>query len=96
MKRAVAFAVGLIAAYIHWIGIILGGFMLGFAAKNVKQALAMGFAMGLVVYLLFLAHLAFTGLAGKFIQLGLLANVSLALTLLLSTLSAVAVNMLKS
>jgi uncharacterized membrane protein (UPF0136 family) len=88
MKQLVAFLIGLVLAYVHWIGIIIGGFLVGYTAKNVKVAIACGFAFGVVLWIFFAAYMASAGLLGKYTAMGLLFQVSVLLPLIASTLSA--------
>ncbi len=88
MRRILAFIVGIVLSCIHWVGIIAGGVLVGLTAKSSKQALALGFTMGVTVWVIFLLYVAYLGLVAKVLALEPLTYMSIALTLLLSTLSA--------
>ncbi len=88
MRWILAFIAGIILSCIHWVGIVAGGILVGLTAKSSKQALALGVALGIAVWAIFLLYMASLGLAAKVLALGPLAYLSIALTLMLSTLSA--------
>lgn len=88
MKRIAAFVAGVIISYFHWIGIFIGGALVGFSAKNTKFALLYGFLFGLVVWLLFAVYMASAGMLDKYFSMGILLYMSLLLPVVASTLSA--------
>ncbi|RLI79754.1 hypothetical protein DRP04_08865 [Archaeoglobales archaeon] len=88
MKKLLAFIIGLIAAYIHWVGLIVGGILVGITAESNKKALTYGFALGFVVWILFVIYLALLGVVDKYVSMGPLFYLSMVLPVVTSTLSA--------
>jgi hypothetical protein len=50
--------VGLLAAWIHWYGFLLGGALVGLASKDAKRALAAGIGFGLLGWVVFVGSVA--------------------------------------
>ena len=75
---AVAAAVGLALASIHWIGFFLGGALVGLFARNLKRAVLAGVAFGLVAWLVFALWLATQGVFDTYLGTGQLRTVSVA------------------
>lgn len=74
---ATLLAVGV--ATMHWIGFVLGGALAGLASKDLKRALAAGFAVGLVSWLVWVAFLATGGIATEYFAMGQILAVSAAI-----------------
>jgi hypothetical protein len=82
MRRAiavsVAVAVALALASVHWVGLLVGGIVVGALAQSWPRALAGGVAFGVVAWLVFLASLADAGRLAAYWDSGQLLYVSVA------------------
>jgi hypothetical protein len=83
---AFVLAVGL--GTVHWAGLVAGGALVGFLAPSVRRALVLGLYVGGTVVVLFVAYLWLFGAAGKFLAMGPLTLLSLAVGLLYPVLGA--------
>lgn len=63
-------AVGLAVAQLHWIGLLLGGVLVGLASRDLPRALLAGLAFGVGALAVFLASLAVVGAAGPALGMG--------------------------
>lgn len=57
MTLVVVLAVGLAAAWLHWLGLVLGGALVGVVSKSVLRAVLGGVGFGVLVLLVFAASL---------------------------------------
>jgi hypothetical protein len=62
--------VGLVAASIHWLGLIVGGVLVGLFATHTKRAPVFGLGFGVLVLLVWLGLLGLSGTAGKALSMG--------------------------
>lgn len=74
-----AFLVGLLAAAVHWSGLLVGGALVGLVAPSVRRALLTGVYLGAVVVVLFGAAMLSVGALAAYLSMGvvLLASVGL-------------------
>lgn len=80
-RRAAALggvAVGLAVAQLHWLGLLLGGALVGLASRDLPRALLAGLAFGVVALAVFLASLVVAGAAGPALAMGRLTHLTLA------------------
>lgn len=61
---ALAFVVGLLATTVHWIGLVLGGVLVGLLAPSTSRATVLGFEFGLTVLVTYAAVLLWYGVLG--------------------------------
>jgi hypothetical protein len=83
--------VGLLAAWIHWYGFLLGGALVGLASKDTKRGLLAGIGFGLLAWFVFAGLVATTGgLVGvvKYAEMGRLLYLSLGIPVGLSALGS--------
>ncbi len=83
--------VGLVAASVHWLGLVLAGVLLGLIAPSLSRAFVYGITFGGIVLLVFAAWLAIGGAAVVWAGMGLLFWLSVAIALAVPTAAAVAV-----
>ncbi len=81
VATAAGVTVGLAAAWVHWIGFLLGGMLVGLAAVSLRRALAAGVAFGLVGWGVFVLLMAGDGLAGKLFATGSVVALTVAIPL---------------
>ncbi len=87
VKTVAAFAAGVVLSYFHWVGLIIGGALLGFTAKKLRYAISLGLLLGAVVWLLFAAQMVYSGVLDRFLHFPL-SYVSLLLSVAASTLAS--------
>ena len=58
---ALAVAVGLLVSSVHWIGLLVGGVLVGLFVRSTGRALLMGAGFGLLVWGLFVGELLVSG-----------------------------------
>jgi len=83
--------VGLLAAWVHWYGFLLGGALVGLASKDTKRALAAGIGVGLLGWVVSAGLVATTGgLVGvvKYAEMGRLLYLSAGIPVGLSALGS--------
>ena len=83
--------VGLLAAWVHWYGFLLGGALVGLASKDAKRALAAGIGFGLLGWVVFVGSVATgSGLVGvvKYAGMGQLLYLSAGIPVGLSALGS--------
>ncbi|RLI79468.1 hypothetical protein DRP07_10070 [Archaeoglobales archaeon] len=88
LQTIVGFVIAFAITYFHWTGLIAAGLVAAFAFKDLKRSLAAGFLFGLVVWILFLAYMAYNGLLEKYIAMGMVFYLSIVIALLIPTLTA--------
>lgn len=69
-STAVGAVLGVALATLHWIGLVLGGVLVGLPARSLGRALASGVGFGLLVVGVFLVVLANSGVATAAIATG--------------------------
>lgn len=85
-----AVAVGLLAAAVHWVGIVVGGALVSLPQRSLRNGVLAGFAFGVVCWLAFVIVLAFAGSLSTYLTLGQVLGVSAAIPLAGGTLGGVA------
>lgn len=88
----VIFALTLALSTLHWTGIVIGGLIAGYLSRNLKEAIALGVALGLSVFGAFLAYLGYIGMLEKFLALSPLPYISLLLCMALAVVSPIITN----
>ena len=91
-KTIVAFLAGLAFSYFHWLGLLIGGGLIGLTSRSFKAALVLGFLLGVAVWVLFLIQLSLSDMIGKVLAMAPLPYLSLLLTLIATTLSSIITN----
>lgn len=89
---AATFIITLALSLFHWAGLIVGGLIAGYFSRSLKEAVGVGFLLGVFVFLAFIVSLSASGILDKFIALSPLPYVSLILTLVLAVVSAAITN----
>lgn len=77
----VAGLIGLVLASIHWIGLVIGGALVGLFARDLPRAVAAGVAFGLVALVAFGVGLALDGALSVYLETGQILAVSVAIPL---------------
>lgn len=78
---AIGAIVGLALASIHWVGLVVGGALVGLFARDLPRAVVAGLAFGVVALLAFAAWLALAGALGVYLEMGQILAVSVAIPL---------------
>jgi len=74
-----ALVVGLIAASLHWIGLVVGGALVGLPTRGLRGALLAGLGFGVLAVLAWLLTLAVAGSLGDVLAMGLFAYLGVAI-----------------
>lgn len=82
------FLVALALTAVHWVGLVVGGLLLGLLAPSFWRAVQYGLYLGVGVLAAFLAYLWLFGALGEFAVAGQLTWLAVGATLLLPTLAA--------
>lgn len=81
--RRVGFLLALFLAigvsFVHWVGFVLGGVVVGLVARTVPRALLGGFAVGVCSWLVFLSLLAADGVGAAYLSTGVVAVLTVAI-----------------
>jgi len=85
-----AVAVGLVVSTVHWLGLVLGGVLVGLVAASLPRALLSGLGFGLVVLLVWWLTLALSGGVGKVTATGELAGLGVVMALVAPVLGSLA------
>ncbi len=88
---AVAFVIGLVATYLHPLGLVVGGALLGLTASSVREAVVLGSEFGVTVLLAWAGLLVWYGVLGSVATAVPLIYIALASALAVPPLAAVAV-----
>jgi len=67
---AVACLIGLVAATVHWLGLVLGGAMVGLVAASLRRALLAALGFGALVLTAWGGRLALSGSLGAAVAVG--------------------------
>jgi len=67
----VAIALGLAAASVHWLGLVVGGALVGLVTTGLKRALLAGLGFGVLAVLAWLGSLLIAGSLGDVLGMGL-------------------------
>lgn len=81
-------AVGLVAASVHWSGLFLGGSLVGLVSTTRKRALLSGLGFGVFVWVVFALMLFISGDVGRYLAMGQLLAVSVAIPIGTATFAA--------
>jgi hypothetical protein len=81
-------AIGLLAAWVHWYGFLLGGALVGLASQDLKRGLAAGISFGLLGWAVFVGLVATTGALDAYLGMGRLLYLSIGIPVGLSTLGS--------
>lgn len=81
---------GLALATVHWLGIVLGGAVVGLAATRFRYALGAGVVYGLVVGAAFAAWLALGGALGGALDTGAVFGIGVGIAVVGATLGSLA------
>lgn len=84
---ALAVAVGLLASYFHWIGLLVGGVLVGLSVRSTGRALLFGAGFGLLVWGLFVGELLVSGVDPT-LEAAQLWGLSLVIPVVLGTIGA--------
>jgi hypothetical protein len=84
----VAFSVGLVAAVLHWSGLVVGGVLLGLVAPSVRRAVITGGYLGATVVAAFCLSLLATGALSAYLSMGAVTLASVGLGVSLPALAA--------
>jgi len=85
-----AVAVGLVVSTVHWLGLVLGGVLVGLVAASLPRALLSGLGFGLLVLFVWWLTLALSGSVGKVTATGELAGLGVLIALLAPVLGSLA------
>lgn len=80
--------VGLIAASLSWVGIFIGGALVGLLTANLKRAVLAGVGFGILVILAWLALLGIAGGAGGALSMGQFSAIPFVIAVSLSFLGS--------
>lgn len=83
-----AIAVGLAVSTVHWIGIFLGGALVGLASATRGRALLAGLGFGTLVWVVFAAVLFVGGDIGEYLAMGRIFWASVAIPVVTATFAA--------
>ena len=87
---AVATALGLALATVHWAGLLVGGALVGFCQPTLRRSLVAGLAFGVVVLLAMAGQFALAGSLDGYLAMGPLLAVSVVVPLVAGPLGAAA------
>jgi len=88
---ALAVLVGVALATVHWVGLVLGGALVGLVAPTLRRALVTGLYLGGAVLFAFLLYLWLVGALAEALAMGRILYLDVAIALLVPTLAAGAV-----
>lgn len=79
----VAIVIGLGAAHLHWLGLVLGGALVGLVAASLSRAIVAGIGFGILVVVVWLGTIWWAGTLSKVLAMGELALLGAALGIVL-------------
>ncbi|WP_435153313.1 hypothetical protein [Haladaptatus sp. DFWS20] len=82
--------IGLALAWIHWIGLLIGGALVSLPTKNWKRGVLAGLGFGVLSLLVFVALLAFYGSLVPALEMGQITALVVAIPLLAGTIGGLA------
>lgn len=85
-----AVVVGLILTAVHWVGLLLGGALVGLFAPSVSRALLTGLFFAVAVVVTWLVYLLVVGDLGAYLGMGIITYLSLGVAFVLPVLAAIA------
>jgi hypothetical protein len=77
-----AIAFGLVFASVHWLGLVVGGALVGIVATSLRRAVLAGFGFGLLAVAVWAGLAVSGGALGKVLATGQLAGITVAIGLL--------------
>lgn len=83
-----AILIGLIAACVHWIGLFIGGALVGLASATPGRALLAGLGFGVLVWTVFVVGLFVGGDLSQYLAMGRIFAVSVAIPIVATTVAA--------
>lgn len=81
-RYVIVLVAGLLLSSVHWVGLLLGGMLLGLLAPTTPRGVAYGAAFGLLVWVLFVGRMAALGVTPT-METGQLFGVSFAIPVIL-------------
>lgn len=81
-----AIVVGLVLAWVHWLGVVLGAVLVALPTRTWPRGVAAGFGFGALVWLAFAASLALAGTLGAYLGTMPLLAISVAVPIVLGLL----------
>jgi|AntRauMinimDraft_4_1070384.scaffolds.fasta_scaffold00024_50 hypothetical protein len=90
LVAVVAVVASLALAWVHWVGLLVGGIAVGLLASSWPRALAAGLGFGALAWLLFLGTLWRVGRLAAYWDAGLLLYASVGIPLALGLVGALA------
>lgn len=90
LALVVAIIVGLLVSTVHWLGLVVGGALVGLVASSLRRALAAGLGFGVLVVLVWLAVFARAGTLGRLLSMGELTGLGVAIALLAPVVGSLA------
>jgi hypothetical protein len=82
--------VGLVLAGVHWLGLVVGGALVGLVAASLRRAVLAGLGFGLVVAAVWALLLALPGALGDVVAMGQIAGLGLLVALVAPVLGSLA------
>jgi hypothetical protein len=83
-----AIVAGLVVASFHWVGLVVGGALVGLVASSLSRALLAGLGFGLIVVLAWMARLVWVGALGDVLTMGLFAWLAIAIAVVAPVLGS--------
>jgi hypothetical protein len=77
----VAIVAGLALSTVHWLGLVVGGALVGLVAASLRRALLSGLGFGLLVVVVWVLVLVLSGALGKVTAMGEIAGLGVAVAL---------------
>lgn len=77
----VSIGIGLVLASVHWLGLVVGGALVGLVSTSLVRALFAGIGFGLLVLLVWTASLWITGSLSRVLEMGEFGLVAVAIAL---------------
>ena len=88
-RYGVAVGIGLVASSLHWVGLLLGGILVGLVTPKTRRGIGYGALWGAVAWLVFVGFLATNGIAPA-VETGQLFGVSLGAAVALGAIGGTA------
>ncbi|WP_049970861.1 hypothetical protein [Haladaptatus cibarius] len=82
--------IGLALAWVHWLGLLVGGMLVSFPTKNWKRGVLAGLGFGVLSLLVFLSLLAFYGSLTPALGMGQITVLLVAIPLAAGTIGGLA------
>lgn len=78
---AAGVVLGLVAAQVHWLGLVVGGAFVALPQPSFARGIAAGVGFGMLAWVVFLAGLWWVGVAGLYPAMGQVAAVAVGISL---------------